>query len=298
MSYPEPSREQGPGAMTRSLSQLARTWWLTLPLTAIGVVAGVALSTLAPTSYTADVRLGVGGQTLSAQTVPGYVFASQQLAATYARYVDDASATSTRLTEELGVEATESVTEIVASPIPDSSVLIIEVHGTDREVALQVAQSLADALVAQVAGGAEQGEAEETLAEFQELSMEVATLEVQGQALRGTLGTLEAQFVELPSAPLEAQVTEVRAQLADLEAQRSVLSLRQEATGDQYVEQTQDDAASLSIVRPPEITTDDATTRGLAWGTLGGMAGAGIALFLGTAVQRRRNQAELFRNLR
>lgn len=289
MTDAEPPLEQGPGALTQVLRQLAQTWWITVSTTVVGLIAGVVLAMLVPSNYTAEVRLGVGGQTLSAQAVPGFVFASQELAATYARYVDDA-ASGGRLADELGVEAASSVTDISASPIPSSSVLIVEVDATDASIAEQAAQSVAQALVAQIDQAPEDGGAADALAEFGELSAEIAQLGIELQNLRSTLAVQTAQLEASPDSPqLVAAVDGTRAAIASAETRLSVLELRQQAASERYRDLSQVDVATLSVVREAEVVDNDAVTRVLVWGTFGALLGLAVAWALGTVVTRRRN---------
>lgn len=284
MTYGEPPFERGTGALSRTVRTLARFWLLSVPFTVVGVVVGVWLGSLAATTYTAEVRLGVGGQSLDAQTVPGFVFASKELAATYARYVDEASATG-QLQDSLGVAAAGTITDVSASPIPESSVLIVEVQGVDEDDVRDGAQTIADSLVEQVSTAPAGEDAAAALAEFEQLSAEVAQQKVLVQSLQSELGRLEALTLPLP-----AQVTElesVRGSLAEAQAQLDVLTLRQNATGARYSELSGQRNASLSIVREAEVVANDRNVRLLVSGVLGAAVGLGLALFVVRPTKRR-----------
>ena len=100
---------------------LRRHKWLTALLVLIGIAGGIGLAMVRPTIYTAETRLAVAGGNLTAEAVPGFALASQQMAANYARYVDNAEEQGA-LESKLGVRP-QTVTEVVASPIPNSNVL-------------------------------------------------------------------------------------------------------------------------------------------------------------------------------
>ena len=267
MTDHQPPFERGSGAMSRAFSTLARFWWLSLPFALVAGGAGAWLASMAPTTYTAEVRLVVGGQALDAQTVPGFVFASQELAATYARYVDEASATG-QLEQQVGVATADSITSITASPIPESSVIVIQVEGVVATDVQESAQAVADALVQQVASSAGEDDITAALAEFEQLSIEAAQMEVDLQLLREQLGAVSA--VAEPTPVQVTQAEGLRAQVAAADAGLDVVQLRQEAAGDRYNELSSESSASLSVIRPAEVVTDDATTRLIVW-SIGGV---------------------------
>ena len=284
MTVHEPPFERGSGAMSRGLRTLVRFWWLALPLGILGAGSGAWLASVAPTTYTAEVRLVVGGQSLEAQTVPGFVFAAQGLAATYARYVDEASATG-QLEQRVGVDTAESVTSITASPIPESSIIVIEVQGVVAEDVRLSAQALADALVQQVTSASSEDKLAAVLVTYEQLSTEVAQKEVSLQALQEQLGALTA--VPLPTPPQVSETDAVRATIATTSSELAVLELRQKAAGEDYTDLSGENNASLAVIRAAEVVADDAITRFIVWGALGGTVGVVLVFVVVFPVPRR-----------
>ncbi|MGJ7442267.1 hypothetical protein [Aquipuribacter sp. MA13-6] len=280
----EPPNETGDGAVTRHGRRLLRSWRLTAPLMAVGLVAGVGLATLVPPTYTAETRLLVGGQTLASQSVPGVVFATQELAATYSRFVDDASATG-GLQDLIGAETAQTVGSVSASPIPDSSVIILEVSGSDPEDAAVAAQALAEALVAQVQGASQEDITSGALAEYEEVSGQVASQRVLVQRLQTELDQLVQPDQEI--ATPQASIDAARAEVVTAESQLSVLTLRQDELGARYLQLSDTDRVDLTIARPAEVIADDATLLLLIGAVLGLLVGTLTAMLLAWRTTRR-----------
>src|SRR3954454_4215176 len=126
------------------LRSMLRLWPVTVVAVALGLAGGLAYDLTLPTSYTAEVRLAVGGQTVAAQAVPGFALASQQLAADFARYVGPQQ-DSAVLKQALGPRTAE-VVSVAASPIPQSNVIRVEVVAHDSQTAVDGAHVVAQSL--------------------------------------------------------------------------------------------------------------------------------------------------------
>ncbi|MFC5381889.1 hypothetical protein [Aquipuribacter nitratireducens] len=208
--------------------------------------------------------------------MPGVVFATQELAESYSRFVDDAAATG-RVQELVGIQTSETITSVSASPIPESSVMIVEVSGSDAEDAQRTAQALSEALVDQVSGVSTQDEAEGALARYEELSTEASQLQAEIASLEADLAQLGTSGAGGARGP-EADV--LRAEVAAAQSRLSVLTLRQEAAGDRYLELTTTDQVSLTLVRDAEVVADGRSLLLLLGGVVGAAAGLAVALAL------------------
>ncbi len=125
------------------LAALARRWYVGVPLAVLGLLAGIQYAAAGGVTYTAEARLVVGSDELAAYEVPGYAAASEQLAANYSRYLGVREAQGQlRFT----LQGFEGITAVRASPIPDSSVIRVEVAGQSQRAALGAADAVADYL--------------------------------------------------------------------------------------------------------------------------------------------------------
>lgn len=105
----------------------------------LGALLGAFLArTLMPPRSTAEARLVVGDQTLSAQAVPGYATATQQLATTYARLVSSDEVTGT---------VSGDVTSVEATAIADSAIIRVQATATTDRAALAGARAGAQRLI-------------------------------------------------------------------------------------------------------------------------------------------------------
>jgi capsular polysaccharide biosynthesis protein len=247
-------------------------------LAAAAVGAGSAL--LLPTDYMAETRLAVGGNDLAAQAVPGFALASQEMAANYARYVNNAQEQSA-LESDLGVRA-GTVEEVSASPIPQSNVVRIEVTARTPEAAVSAAAAVAESLMDRVndRSGADD-EAEATLAEHAELSDQVAAAQQASDAAEDAVDN---------AAP-GANLTQLREVAASAAAQVAVLKVQQEALGQKYRAQiaaTAEVAANLSVVQEAALSHDNLLARLQQFGLAGAALGAVLALLFAVRLERRR----------
>lgn len=159
--------------------------------TLAGLVLGLLLALVLPQKFTAEARVAVGAGTLTTSAIAGYPLAAQDLAANYARYIND--------TGLAGHTVPEGVT-LSASPIPESNVIRIEAESSDRAEAELVAKDVAETLVRVVnsadgvdAAGESGGNLAAVSREWGEAYADVQTIEAQlrqgggGSALRDRL---------------------------------------------------------------------------------------------------------------
>ncbi len=256
-------------------------------LTAATVLATAGLALAAafaqPVTYTAEARLAVAGGDLAAQAVPGYALASQELAANYARYVNN-SDDQGALEEAVELPA-GSVASVAASPVPESNVVRIEVDAVDAASATAAAAYVADTLIERVEAASTEEEAASVLAEFTTISTEVAQAE---QAAGSAQAAVDAGL-QAAAPDLEAR----RAAAADAAARLSVLRVQQEALAQRY--RTLVDTISsvnLTVVEPAAVTGNDRASRAQRYALAGVAAGLLLALALTRRAQRRAAAAD------
>jgi len=238
-----------------------------LALVAAGAVLGVTWWLIAPTAYTAEARLAVGEQSLSAVQVPGYVSATQSLASDYARYVQD----STGLREELRVDSGD-VTSISASPIPESSIIRVEVQARTAAAAAGAANAVADRLLQQVeAAGPGLEAAQQRFVEAHQ-AYQRAQAEADGASSR-------LQTLTRDGGASDSEVDAAQADADETSARAAILDLEQQALGAVYRESYSqaETSPSLSIVAEAVDASSDAWSRLQRALLIGVLAGAAAA---------------------
>lgn len=238
-------------------------------------LVGALLSLLVPTRYTAEARLVVGEQTVSAQSVPGYATATQQLASTYARLMqgDEVQQSLNALNLESGAAS------VSASPIPDSSVIRVEAQGSTREDAVEAANTSAAALIAVVS------EVRGPDSTFERVRAEY--VEAQ-QELYEAQGMVEALAALSDNAVVgSAEADDLTRQLAVATADASAAELRAAALGSAYQERiraTVSTSSSIEVLQGAVVTQSTVSQNAL----LGGfVAAALVGLAIGVRLSRR-----------
>lgn len=264
------------------LAALARSWPLAALLVLAGSAAGAGWAWRTPDVHTAETRLSIGSQELSAQAVPGYAAALQTMTSNYARYVRTTDAVREDLVDSLGPEASTLV-EVTASPIPESNILRIEVEATDPAVAVEAADRVGANLteaIARTPGGVD-AQRDELAAVSQALA-EAEQQEQSAQlALDRLLGDADAD---------QGAVDAARRTLVEASTAVAVRTVEQEALSSTYRNAVENSGRSttLSVIRPAEVTTDDGTSSLQRWSALGLIAGAGAAVLMALLVDRSR----------
>ena len=260
---------------------------LAVAAVALTTAAAVGAATTLPVSHTAEARLAVASTSLSAQAVPGFALASQELAANYARYVNDAEA---QRALETGIGADRgSVLEVTASPIPESSIVRIEVVAEQEAAAVEAAREVSESLVAQVSdatAGAES--ATSSLTAFTDISAQVAAAEQAAQTAQRIVDDLpDVADADEGSARRAA----ARQAAADAAAELAVLEVQQDALGERYRSLVVRDAtteAGLAVVQEAVAVGDDRTSTLQRAGLVGAALGLGLAVLATMASERRR----------
>lgn len=264
------------------LTALRRHWGVGLVLALGGTLVGAGVGAVLPASYTAESRIAVGSNDLVALSIPGYAYAAGELAASTARYVDNSQALGA-LEPVLGEDADE-ITDVTASPIPQSNIIRVEVTASSEDVATRGTAVLSDYLIEQSSRVNSASDVDELLAQYSELSQEVA--EVSAARDRAVAAVEQTAPTVTPSAAQEAAVV-------DLEARLAVLEARQGALQAQYESAVTSDDLSYQLVTVAEAAPsfDNSTSQVQRYGLLGLVAGLLAGLLAAVLLERRRATA-------
>ncbi|NAZ87600.1 hypothetical protein [Kineococcus indalonis] len=267
------------------LQALRHRWRSAVALVLAGGLAGAGVALSLPTTYTGEARVSVGSESLDARIVAGYSLASQQLASDLARYVNDEQARGA-LRSTLGTAAGE-VTGVSASPVPESSVISVQVRATSAQAAQEAARVVSQGLVDDVNASTSRGP-EALLGEYTDLATRVAAQQAAVSEAQSRLGAAAGD-----PEPVEADVAAARDQLAQAQAQLDVLQVQQDAVGQRYENAvTYTPAASgLRVVAPAQVVDDDGSSSLQRYGLAGAGLGLVLALVLATWRERRRAAA-------
>lgn len=269
-----------------TITTFLRRFWLLLSIFGLlGITSGVATALVSPTSYTAELRLGVGSQDLAAQTVPGFTASLEDLASSYARYLNDSSENVKRLTASAGLP-TETQYSIDASPIPSSSVIRIEATATQPRAAVALAIASSKQLESALDATSDNlKDAEAQLA---------ATAEAAADA-GGRQSEAQQNLTEAIDRNASSQaISRLRAQLTSLTAEVSVDQAKQQAAASRYQNlYVNGGTIGVSVIRSASVVSTSTTStlqRGAVLGLTGGLALGGLVAFV---FQRRRAALEL-----
>jgi hypothetical protein len=238
--------------------------------TLAGLVLGLLAALLVPQKFTAEARVAVGAGTLTTSAIAGYPLAAQDLAANYARYIND--------TGLAGHSVPEGV-KLTASPIPESNVIRIEAESSNRTEAELVTKDIAETLVRVVnsadgvdAAGETGGNLAAVSREWGEAYADVQTIEAELNALRqrGTATTTELQ--------------RIRDRLAEAKTRESIAQARREV-----VNATQ--LTDLLVVTEPGPAASDRGSYMQRFGLIGTVVGFAVGLILAHRRDARRQDA-------
>jgi hypothetical protein len=242
-----------------------------------GLVAGLVWFLVTPSSYTAESRLAVGEQTVSTLRIPGYVKATAELASNYARYVEDTPAIRDGLPD-----GGRGVSRISASPIPDSSVIRVEVVASTETAAVRGVNAVAQELLDQVVTSEDDLVAARQA--FSDAYLAYRTAQAAADAAQGTVRALTADPRTDPAVLQAATTTADQAA-----AQAALLDLHQEALGSTYRSAFADtaEAPTLSTIVAAESAPADTASR-LQRGLVVGLLVGGVLAALDVYRRRRR----------
>lgn len=257
------------------LSALAKRWWLAVALPLALAVVGYMLGAAKAPIYTAEARTTVGSGNISAGAITGFPQATQQMAANYARWVNDR-----------GVEGKGDIpagTEVTASPIPDSNVIRIEAKSPDKEAAVQSAQKAADDLAEAV--NSKKGESDPAVT-LQQLN-KVASDWGQAKAASEAANTTAQRAIggDRPAATVAA----AQQRAAQTASRTAVLQAQMDALSEKYRQQISQgsQAANLIVVKPAALAESTKASNQQRYALGGLVLGLGLALLLAVLLDRR-----------
>jgi hypothetical protein len=252
---------------------MRKYWIVCLVLALITTLAGFAVATRHQTQTTAQARLAIGSQSLSNYQVAGFAEASEELAADYARYVNNSATTQSVLTKALGDRVSE-LTGIDASPIPQSDVVVVEATATDPQVASIATQAIAEQLHQQTATATKASTGTKLLAEYHAVAVRVVKARHLAQSLHGS-----------------------GAAAVNAEAKVQLLTAKQNALGIAYQQSltSPPSQSELNLIQDAAVTSNDRTQTRELYAVSGLLAGLILGLVVSTILGRR-SQREPARN--
>ena len=264
------------------LVALRRRWWLGAVLAILGAVEGVALAGTRPTEITAEVRVVVGSEELSAYQVPGYAAASVQLADNYSRYIGvqvEAGRLKSILPDVSGVH------EVSASPIPDSAVIRLEATAESAATARRAADDVGTFLVKTVNDAASSdATSTQVLNQFSTASRRASQTAAAKLVASSQLERLVTTGAP-PPVVAAARRTYAQAAGADATAQLKATTLASKYT---QAAGPLSGSSTLRIITPAVVTNDDRRSMQQQYGFAGVLVGLFTAMLLSMGLDRSR----------
>lgn len=259
-----------------ALTALRRRWLVATLMTLIGAGLGIGYASTRPTTYTGETRLGIGHGEMSALNIPGYPTASRDLASNYARWVTDQGVA--------GVAAPDGVYSLIASPLPDSSVIRVEAKAGSADLAVKGSEVAAQALVNEVNKVKAENDPAKILAEITANAQ--ALSRAQG-ATNGALGKYNRELASTVATP--DTIAAALDEYVKNDSTRAKLQVEQDGRLDRYrrLVSTRSTEAELLQVSAPRLSGDDRSSRLQRYGLLGIGAGGLLALLAATGLERR-----------
>lgn len=256
---------------TGPLASLLRRPLLALAPVVLLLIPTLAASLLSAPSYRAEAQILVGRVDVESGAVPGFVNATQSLAATYARLV----ATTTiveRVAESLDVPVEQVQGRISASPVPESSLIEVTAEAPSEPRAVALAGATSEELIAYLLEtNDDPGRQRVLLDEYEEAAEE----------LRRTQAALESAEAALAGAS-PAQADELRTAAAQARAAVDRAQLRNDASAAAYSDSQRGavDRGALQLVSAATPAGNDRASRVqlavLASVVVGGLLGVGL----------------------
>lgn len=261
-------------AQRSPLASLLRHWLSSLVLIALGLAAGLGLAATIPVEHRAATRLAIVPASTSAYGIPGYPQGARELAADYARWVQNT----------VGVEELpEGATEATATPVPETAVIVVEGRGTSPEAARAAARQTSSALTSKVGEALALRDPQEAYDRFVALQPKVAKAQADVDRAQTRLSRAEgADASNATIAAAEKALTSARNTYAEL-------SLRQNAQADTYRRLLGDTQGNskLTVVAPVADAGNDRNALFARWGLVGLGLGYLVAQILAVLRDRR-----------
>lgn len=257
---------------------MARHPFLVLVVFLICTGAGVAIGIKREPVYTAEARLNVGNVDVNSQALPGYVVATQSLAASYSRAIISqevvgAVATSLRRSQ------VDVASHVRASPVPESSVIRVEATGSNGLTAVTLVNAASQSLARYVRGlNPAGGVSDRLLAQYRQAELDFAKAEQRHRQLA-------RRYVSNPSGDLRAALREATATMR-------TANLKVQALGVRYQDIEQNRPMDNFVQRLTTATTaaSDHDSALAIRAFTGAIAGLLLGAALATALSNRRRR--------
>ncbi|MCU1373657.1 MAG: hypothetical protein JWO68_943 [Actinomycetia bacterium] len=241
----EPMPSPATGRISPSAAAIARPFLLLLPVLTFLVPSLFVAMTRTPV-HTADARMLVGGFDVEAQAMPGFVTASQSLAATYARLVAT-PAIAAPVAKALNLPEDQVSGHISATAVPESSIIKVEGTASDATKATRYARAAADALLKYASGTTDTNSAADVLRQYSQASAQQA-------AAQRTLQRYDAAVQASPN-PSDSLL----AQQAQAQGQADTAKLKSDSLAAKYTALSNAGASSghVQLVAPATYSGDN-----------------------------------------
>lgn len=242
-------------------------------------IAAIVLSQIRSPNYTAKARLSVTGVNLDLPgALPGFSSATQALALRFSLMVD-ADGVIAPAAEEIGIDATELRQSVTASPVPESSILILTAKGDEPEQTQEMANSVSKSLVAFVAAQSEPVNERQLLRDLRKATAAASEAEVE-------VTDAQRDFAESQSQSAQDRLAQARTTFRELSLEQDLLQRQYRAVRTDLTPRP-----GLTLLRSAStVESDRGTLRQIllfAALLIGGMIGVALAVLGGNADLRR-----------
>lgn len=216
----------------------------------LGVVVGVVWLLSSKTTYTGEYRMAIGESNVSAAQVPGYAVAEQQLASNYARLLTDTDASRKAASPDGG-----AIVSVTASPIPESSIIRVEVEAATKDRATKGAEKAAENLRSTIDSA--NGNVDDAATAFRTAYVDYVKAKTATAAAKINADTLLSTLGPSSTTYQNARGDEQRASAAD-----ALANLKQVELGDAYQTAfTNAKNARVTMLGAPGAATSGLTSR-------------------------------------
>jgi capsular polysaccharide biosynthesis protein len=280
---PSPTQQSSSGKPLTLASAVGRHPFLVILPAVILLAVGVVLGSKKAPTYSATATINVGKADIATQATPGYVQASEALAASYSRLVTSQHV-AVPAAQAVGESPSSVASRISAVPIPNEPTFTITATDSTPQSAVRLARATVSSIVKYAQQSqTNQGGPTQLLNRYHQIQTQADTLQAKADRLQGQLqvSTPGVTQAEVTNAKVAAQT----------------LTLRAQALSNQYLNLAQNGAApSLDVlIDPTSPTSSDRTSNREKYGVVGAVAGlviglalAGMVGSMGTVRMRRR----------
>jgi hypothetical protein len=263
-----PGAAPAPVASVGPFAAIARHPFLFLFVVLLCTAGGVYVGVKREPIYTAEARLNVGNVDVNSEALPGYVVATQSLAASYSRGIDSQEVVGP-VAAALHRSQVDVANHIEASPIPESSVIRVEATGLDRDGAVRLVNAASQSLARYVRGLNPAGQTtDRLLAQYREAEIALARADE-------TRRTIARRYAAKPTPDRRVALREATATL-------NTVKLRVQALAARYQSVQQDQPVNDFVQRLTTATTA-ASDRNSAL-AIRAFTGAVVGILLGAAL--------------